>query len=41
VAQSPGGHFAGFVGWNLLAEDMLQCEVTDLHCMNLQISLSK
>lgn len=25
-AQSPGGRFAGFVGWNLLAEDMLQCE---------------
>ncbi|MDE3162825.1 MAG: hypothetical protein KGL64_06155, partial [Acidobacteriota bacterium] len=26
LAQSPGGKFAGFVGWNLLAEDMLQCE---------------
>ena len=26
-AQSPGGRFAGFVGWNLLAQDMLQCEV--------------
>ncbi len=26
-SQSPGGRFAGFVGWNLLAQDMLQCEV--------------
>jgi glycogen debranching enzyme len=34
-AQSPGGHFAGFVGWNLLAEDMLQCEVAHQHCMTL------
>ncbi len=25
-AQSPGGRFAGFVGWNLLVQDMLQCE---------------
>ncbi len=33
-AQSPGGKFAGFVGWNLLAEDMLQCEASqsDGHC---------
>jgi alpha,alpha-trehalase len=31
--QSPGGKFAGFVGWNLLAQDMLQCEVTQQHCM--------
>jgi alpha,alpha-trehalase len=30
--QSPGGKFAGFVGWNLLAQDMLQCEVTGTHC---------
>ncbi len=37
VAQSPGGKFAGFVGWNLLAEDMLQCEVTQQHCMALSI----
>ena len=37
VAQSPGGKFAGFVGWNLLAEDMLQCEVTQQHCMTLAI----
>ncbi len=34
-AQSPNGVFAGFVGWNLLAEDMLQCEVTGTHCMTL------
>jgi alpha,alpha-trehalase len=25
--QSPNHVFAGFVGWNLLAQDMLQCEV--------------
>ncbi len=33
-AQSPGGKFAGFVGWNLLAEDMLQCETDQSreHC---------
>ncbi len=37
IAQSPGGKFAGFVGWNLLAEDMLQCEVTQQHCMTLAI----
>ena len=36
-AQSPNGKFAGFVGWNLLAEDMLQCEVTQQHCMSLTI----
>lgn len=35
--QSPGGHFAGFVGWNMLALDMLQCELTGLHCMYLEI----
>ena len=34
-AQSPGGKFAGFVGWNLLAQDMLQCEITRQHCMTL------
>ncbi len=38
VAQSPGGKFAGFVGWNLLAEDMLQCEVTGQHCMTVSIT---
>ncbi len=36
-AQSPGGKFAGFVGWNMLAEDMLQCEETGKHCMTLEI----
>jgi alpha,alpha-trehalase len=36
-AQSPNGVFAGFVGWNLLAEDVLQCEVKGEHCMTLQI----
>ena len=35
VEQSPNGKFAGFVGWNLLAQDMLQCEVTGKHCMTL------
>jgi alpha,alpha-trehalase len=34
-AQSPGGKFAGFVGWNLLVQDMLQCEVTGQHCITL------
>jgi alpha,alpha-trehalase len=37
VAQSPGGKFAGFVGWNLLAQDMLQCEVANGHCLTLVI----
>jgi alpha,alpha-trehalase len=37
VAQSPGGKFAGFVGWNLLAQDMLECEVENTHCMALAI----
>ena len=37
VAQSPNGRFAGFVGWNLLAEDMLQCETSHRHCMTLAI----
>jgi len=27
LEQSPNHVFAGFVGWNLLAQDMLQCEV--------------
>ena len=36
VEQSPGGKFAGFVGWNLLAEDMLACEVTGQRCMMLE-----
>jgi alpha,alpha-trehalase len=36
-AQSPGGKFAGFVGWNLLAQDMLQCEVTGQHCFTIAI----
>jgi alpha,alpha-trehalase len=35
--QSPNGKFAGFVGWNLLAQDMLQCEVTQQHCMTLSL----
>ena len=35
--QSPGGKFAGFVGWNLLAMDMLQCETGHGHCMSLAI----
>ncbi len=38
IDQSPGKKFAGFVGWNLLAEDMLQCEVTQQHCMTLAIT---
>jgi neutral trehalase len=37
VAQSPGGKFAGFVGWNLLALDMLQCETGHGHCMNMVV----
>jgi len=37
-AQSPGGHFAGFVGWNLLAEDMLQCEMGKGRCMKLDLA---
>jgi alpha,alpha-trehalase len=36
-AQSPNGVFAGFVGWNLLAEDMLECEATGEHCMTLSV----
>jgi alpha,alpha-trehalase len=41
VADSPGGHFAGFVGWNLLALDMLQCEVGRGRCMTLGIAEGK
>jgi alpha,alpha-trehalase len=38
IADSPGGKFAGFVGWNLLTEDMLQCEMTKQHCIDLGIA---
>jgi alpha,alpha-trehalase len=34
-AESPGGHFAGFVGWNLLALDMLECEIGHGNCIPL------
>ncbi len=37
IAQSKGGKFSGFVGWNLLVEDMLRCEVTGQGCMMLEI----
>jgi alpha,alpha-trehalase len=36
-AQSPGGKFAGFVGWNLLALDMLQCELGKANCLTLPV----
>jgi alpha,alpha-trehalase len=36
--QSPGGKFAGFVGWNLLALDMLQCETGRGRCITLSIA---
>jgi alpha,alpha-trehalase len=36
-AQSPNGKFAGFVGWNMLAEDMLQCEENGQHCMTMTL----
>jgi alpha,alpha-trehalase len=36
-AQSPGGKFAGFVGWNMLAQDMLHCEVTGSHCLTMEL----
>jgi alpha,alpha-trehalase len=36
-AQSPNGKFAGFLGWNMLAEDMLQCEETGSHCMTMAL----
>jgi alpha,alpha-trehalase len=35
--QSPDHRFTGFVGWNLLVQDMLQCEVEG-QCELLQIS---
>ena len=38
VEQSPNHHFAGFVGWNLLAQDMLQCETGHGHCMTLSVT---
>jgi len=41
VAQSPGGKFAGFVGWNLLALDMLQCEATQQHCLTLDVPATR
>jgi alpha,alpha-trehalase len=37
-AQSPNGHFAGFVGWNLLAQDMLQCETSQTHCISFSLT---
>jgi alpha,alpha-trehalase len=39
--QSPGGKFAGFVGWNLLAQDMLECETGRGKCMTLEIGEKK
>ncbi len=36
-AQSPNGKFAGFVGWNLLAQDMLQCETARGPCLSLAL----
>ncbi len=41
VAQSPNGKFTGFVGWNLLAEDMLQCETGHGHCLTLEIPTAR
>jgi alpha,alpha-trehalase len=35
--QSPGGKSAGFVGWNLLSLDMLQCETGRGHCITLVV----
>lgn len=37
VEQSPNHQFAGFVGWNLLAQDMLQCETGHGRCMTLAV----
>lgn len=37
-AQSPNGKFAGFVGWNLLAQDMLQCETRSGPCLSLELT---
>lgn len=39
--ESPGGKFAGFVGWNLLAQDMLQCEATGAHCRTMAVNVRK
>jgi alpha,alpha-trehalase len=36
-AQSPGGKFAGFVGWNLLAQDMLGCETGRGQCVRFGV----
>jgi alpha,alpha-trehalase len=36
-AQSPGGKFAGFVGWNLLAQDMLGCETGRGRCVRFGV----
>ncbi len=41
LEDSPGHKFAGFVGWNLLALDMLQCELGEGHCMNLNMPSTK
>jgi glycogen debranching enzyme len=35
--ESPGGRFAGFVGWNLLAQDMLECETGHGHCIAFSV----
>lgn len=39
--QSPGGKFAGFVGWNLLALDMLQCETGRGQCISLAMDAAR
>ena len=36
-ATKGNGLLPGFVGWNLLAQDRLQCEVIGKHCMLLDI----
>ena len=41
IEQSPNQKFAGFVGWNLLAQDMLQCELTNQHCLTLAIPANR
>ena len=38
--QSHSGKFDGFVGWNMLALDMLQCAVQQQNCMLLAIPAS-
>ena len=44
VAYAPQFHenhvFSGFVGWNLLAQDMLQCEVKG-ECSFLKLGSAK